>query len=83
MSNRPFDTTKGHILDHELNVIELTPMTNPTSFSESKTVFMGNIDDECITNFSTIDHCIVLVTMTDNGGGGQPMSMENYKKIAK
>ena len=44
ISNRPFDTTKGHIMNLQLNVSALTPLSGPEEYYNSDTVFMGNID---------------------------------------
>jgi hypothetical protein len=45
VSNRPFDTTKGHIMNLKLNVSSLTPLSSPESYYNSETVFMGDIDE--------------------------------------
>jgi len=45
ISNRPFDTTKGHIGASKLKVKALNPMASPKEFYASTSVFMGNIDE--------------------------------------
>ena len=80
VSNRPFDTTKGHIMNLQLNVSSLTPLSSPEGYYNSDSVFMGNIDQSL---FDIKAHDLFLMTMTDNGGGGQPVSMENFKLLAE
>ena len=46
ISNRPFDTTKGHIQNSRLEVKALTPLSSPKEYYDSDTVFMGNIKKE-------------------------------------
>ena len=46
MTNRPFDTTKGHIQNSNLIVQAMSPIASPNTFYNSKTVFLGNIDEE-------------------------------------
>lgn len=81
LSNRPFDTTKGHIQNNELNIKALTPMTSPRAYMHSPTVFMGNISLARFQEYTAHDYSALLVTVTDNGGGGQPVSMKNYKEL--
>ena len=42
-SNRPFDTTKGHITALGLHVEALTPLASPDHYIRSNSVFLGNI----------------------------------------
>lgn len=84
LCNRPFDTTKGHILATGLYVDALTPIPAPKEYYESDSVFMGNIQEEVyLENFGQKDVKILLVTLTDNGSGGQPVSMANLKFLAE
>ena len=68
ISNRPFDTTKGHICASKLNIKALTPMTNPETYKNSESVFMGNIKKTLFDQEK--EYKILLITLTDNGGGG-------------
>lgn len=80
ISNRPFDTTKGHIGACGLHVNALTPLTCPENYYESDSVFMGNIDEEeFIAHYQDPKYVSLLMTLTDNGGGGQPVSMANFR----
>jgi len=80
-SNRPFDTTKGHITNVKVKVDALTPIVTPQSFWSTKNIFLGNIPEEKFKEFETDSYKIALITLTDNGGGGQPVSMKNIKTI--
>ncbi|VVC02202.1 Tryptophanase [uncultured archaeon] len=86
LSNRPFDTTKGHINNVLIEVVACTKLTTPDVYANSADVFLGNMP------FDTMkaEHGkaqgkakAVLMTLTDNGGGGQPVSMENVRKAAE
>jgi tryptophanase len=80
ISNRPFDTTKGHIGASGLHVIALTPLASPENYYGSDSVFMGNIDeDDFIAHYQDPKYTSLLMTLTDNGGGGQPVSMANFR----
>ena len=80
LANRPFDTTKGHILAHGLTVKELTPLASPHTFQSTDTPFMGDLDFAKFENETKFE-CL-LMTMTDNGGGGQPVSLKNLKLLS-
>lgn len=83
LSNKPFDTTKGHIQNAHLHVVSCTPLTTPQALERTETVFLGDIPlDVLETFFHEGKTQAVLITVTDNGGGGQPVSMENVKKVA-
>lgn len=86
LSNRPFDTTKGHIEAQGLKVMSLTPLTTPQSYENRETEFLGNVpldarDAACSEHKGKIK--VELITTTDNGGGGQPVSMENIRKVSE
>ncbi|MCX6778330.1 MAG: beta-eliminating lyase-related protein [Candidatus Micrarchaeota archaeon] len=85
VSNRPFDTTKGHIEDKGMRVRACTPMSNPEKYRNAESVFMGNINLDAVKARLGRPNKIksILITVTDNGGGGQPVSMENVKKAAE
>jgi len=68
IANRPFDTTKGHIGASKLFVKALNPMASPSDFYAADSVFMGNIDPEIFDKEKKFD--ALLMTLTDNGGGG-------------
>ena len=82
--NRPFDTTKGHIGASGLHVDALTPLASPENYYESSSVFMGNIEESVyLANYQSEKYKTLLMTLTDNGGGGQPVSMANFKFLVE
>ncbi len=81
LSNRPFDTTKGHINNVKVDVKSLTPMATPQSFWSANNVFLGNLPEDKFKLLGTDSYQVGLITITDNGGGGQPVSMKNIKAM--
>ena len=82
VSNRPFDTTYGFITRAGLTVQALTPLNNIHDFYSTEQVFLGNIDISLLEK--SIDDCVcVLMTITENAGGGQPVSMANLRQVSK
>ncbi len=83
--NAHFDTTKGHIEFRKAIPVDCTidEATDPTVYHP----FKGNIDIKKLEN--TIEkHGVknipfVVLTVTCNTGGGQPVSMENIKAVAE
>ena len=67
VANRVFDTTIGHIRRLQLNDLSLNPLPIPETFYNSDTVFMGNINKDI---FDIKSHNLLLMTLTDNSGGG-------------
>lgn len=77
-SNTHFDTTAANILIREGTPINLVAETN---IDES---FKGNIDIEKLDKFLKKNHENVpycMVTITNNAGGGQPVSLSNIEQI--
>ncbi len=77
-SNNHFDTTAANIIVCEGTPINLVQETN---VDES---FKGNIDINKLDNFlnennDKVPYC--MVTITNNAGGGQPVSLDNIEKI--
>jgi tryptophanase len=83
LSNRPFDTTKGHIAANGMRVKALTELVDPRAYWNSGTMFMGNVDPDAMAAEYAASPAVkaFLITVTDNGGGGQPVSMENYNRV--
>lgn len=83
-SNNHFDTTRANIEYMGGEAIDLvTAEANQTS---SDFPFKGNIDIDALKTFLTIHHADVpfgMITITNNSGGGQPVSLENLRSIAK
>jgi len=80
--NSHFDTTKGHIefrkafaVDCTIDEAFDTTLTHP---------FKGNIDPEKLETVLRVNGDkvpFIIVTVTCNSSGGQPVSMENFKMV--
>jgi tryptophanase len=81
-SNSHFDTTEGNIEDKfmvPLNLPCREHLANDESFP-----FRGNMDLEALENLLASEPGrvpLVYITITNNTGGGQPVSMENIKRV--
>ena len=80
LANRPFDTTKGHICASGNSVVSCTPMATPEKYANRETVFLGDIPVEILLSK---DFEVALITVTDNGGAGQPVSMKNVREASE
>ncbi len=81
--NSHFDTTKGHIEFRNARAVDCT--IDEAFDTESMHPFKGNIDMEKLEKvYSTVDTKkipMVIVTLTCNTSGGQPVSMKNMREI--
>ncbi|MBL7703635.1 MAG: tryptophanase [Ferruginibacter sp.] len=85
VSNTLFDTTRANIEFSGAEGVDLVceEGKHPTVAA----AFKGNMDTEALKNFiaekgaANIPLCII--TVTNNSGGGQPVSMENIKAVKK
>ncbi len=81
--NKHFDTTKAHIEDKNGIAVDCTidEAYEPAIVHP----FKGNIDlkklEAAIQEYGTERIPYVLVTITCNSGGGQPVSMENIRQV--
>ena len=81
--NSHFDTTKGHIEFRSARAVDCTidDAFHPTKYN----AFKGNIDLdklEKVLKTNPIEKIpIVIVTLTCNTSGGQPVSMQNLKAV--
>lgn len=78
-SNSFFDTTRANA---EANHIEARDLLNEESKNDSRAPFKGNIDLkklEKLLKDKTDSIPLVYSTITNNTGGGQPVSMENLQ----
>lgn len=81
--NSHFDTTKGHIEFRKAAAIDCT--IDEASKTELEYPFKGNVDIKKLekvfdeNNASKIK--FILVTVTNNTSGGQPVSMQNLKDV--
>ncbi len=83
--NSHFDTTKGHIEFRNASTVDCT--IDEAFDIESNHPFKGNIDIIKLAKvYSTIDTKkipMVIVTITCNTSGGQPVSLKNMREIYK
>ena len=84
-SNTHFDTTRANIEFTGATAIDIMPegATNP----EIDLPFKGNIDtqklNELILQYGAKNVAAVIMTVTNNSSGGQPVSMSNVKEVRK
>ena len=84
-SNNHFDTTRANILEVNANPIDF--VCEEASDFNSDFPFKGNMNTDMLENFlrkadlSKVP--IIMLTVTNNTGGGQPVSMENIKQVSK
>ncbi len=80
--NSHFDTTKGHIESRKAFAIDCT--VEEAKNTQLEVPFKGNVDLEKLDNVLR-EHCdkvpFIIVTITNNTAGGQPVSMENLRGV--
>lgn len=82
--NAHFDTTKAHIEVRGARAIDCTISESTTI--DSRHAFKGNVDVARLESTLAIHEgrvAYVLVTLTCNTRGGQPVSMENIEQVSK
>ena len=84
-NNTHFDTTRGNIDFVGGNPVDL-PCKEAQDL-DSDFPFKGNMDTEALENFiaehGPDDIPVIMVTVTNNSGGGQPVSMANIREISR
>lgn len=85
INNTHFDTTRGNI---EYNLAEAIDL--PTEAGKNPEIvadFKGNMDLELLERFIEEEGrenvVLVMLTVTNNTGGGQPVSMENIREVKR
>ena len=82
--NSHFDTTKGHIEFRKALPIDCT--IDEAKDTELEIPFKGNLDlgklEDVLKKYPKEKIPCVIVTVTNNTAGGQPVSMENVKGVA-
>jgi len=83
--NSHFDTTKGHIEFRKAKAVDCTidEASDTTIFHP----FKGNVDLEKLENVLKTNPAekisCIIVTVTNNTAGGQPVSMSNLREVSK
>ena len=83
-SNSHFDTTRANIEAQGSEALDILidEGNNPTSTHP----FKGNLDikklEKAIDEFGVDNIPLIMITITNNAGGGQPVSMENIKEVS-
>ena len=83
-SNAHFDTTRANIEQQNSLAVDLTPTKYKNTQKRYK--FKGNMDILALKNIIKSDKNkipLVMITVTNNSGGGQPVSMKNIKETSK
>ncbi|HDO06110.1 MAG TPA: tryptophanase [Bacteroidetes bacterium] len=83
--NSHFDTTKGHIEFRKAHAIDCT--IDKAFHTELDHPFKGNVDlnklDAVLKKYPKKRIPLIMVTITCNSSGGQPVSIENMKAVKK
>ena len=84
-NNTHFDTTRANV---EFTGAEAIDLLNEVGMNPSeKADFKGNMDIEALEKFinekKPENIPCVMITVTNNSGGGQPVSMQNIKDVRK
>jgi tryptophanase len=83
--NAHFDTTKGHIEFRKAKALDCT--VDEAHETSTYHPFKGNLDPEKLARVFKShgkEHIpLIMVTLTCNSTGGQPVSMENLKSVRK
>ncbi|PLX15067.1 MAG: tyrosine phenol-lyase [Salinivirgaceae bacterium] len=83
--NSHFDTTKGHIEFRKAHAIDCT--IDEAFDPEHIHPFKGNVDltklEKVLKEYPKEQIPFIVLTLTNNTAGGQPVSMENIKAVAQ
>jgi len=84
-SNSHFDTTRANIEFQKAKALDLIP----ESFKDTQAIhpFKGNMCIEQLNSLLEVTDTdiipLIMLTLTNNSGGGQPVSMKNIKEVSK
>ncbi|MFA3782184.1 tryptophanase [Melioribacteraceae bacterium 4301-Me] len=82
-NNTHFDTTRANIEFTGAEAVDL--LTEVGKHPEQRADFKGNMDvdklDDFIKKVGKENIPLVMITITNNSGGGQPVSMQNIKDV--
>jgi len=82
--NSHFDTTKGHIESRKAFAVDCT--VDEAKNTQLEVPFKGNVDPDKLDKFLSekADKVpFIIITITNNTAGGQPVSMENLRQVKK
>lgn len=82
--NSHFDTTKGHIEFRKATAVDCT--VDDAKDTQLEAPFKGNVDPEKLRKVLEKDADkvpFIIVTITNNTAGGQPVSMENLRQVRR
>ncbi|MCY3412633.1 MAG: tryptophanase [Candidatus Heimdallarchaeota archaeon] len=82
VSNQSFDTTVGHILYNKAKPIDIVIEEGKSAKTDHP--FKGNMDTSKLQEILTKEGEkveIITLVLTNNAGGGQPVSMANIKEV--
>lgn len=85
ISNTHFDTTRANI--EFTGALAVDILCKEADDPETDFPFKGNIDTErleqCIAQYGRENIGAVIMTLTNNSSGGQPVSMQNLREVRK
>lgn len=80
--NSHFDTTKGHIEGRHATALDCT--VDEARDTQLEVPFKGNVDPKKLEKAlqEHADHVpFIIITITNNAAGGQPVSMQNLRRV--
>lgn len=80
--NSHFDTTKGHIEGRHATALDCT--VDEARDTQLEVPFKGNVDPAKLEKVlqEHADHVpFIIITITNNAAGGQPVSMQNLRRV--
>ena len=84
-NNIHFDTTRANVEYHK--ALALDCVIDEAYQPDSAHPFKGNIDleklEKAIRKYGKEHIPLVMITITNNSGGGQPVSMENIREVSR
>ncbi len=82
-NNTHFDTTRANVEFSGAEAVDL--LVEVGKHPEQRADFKGNMDVEALENFikekGAKNIPLVIITVTNNSGGGQPVSMQNIRDV--
>ena len=80
--NSHFDTTKGHIESRKATALDCT--VDEAKDTQLEVPFKGNVDPKKLEK-ALAEHAdrvpFIIITITNNTAGGQPVSMQNLREV--